>query len=83
MNFCILQKSCPAPYATRGFGDPQVTHLQPASPELTEQPTKHVAALTAEHEIDREIIRQAGCGNIVVVDAADNELSYVVSIAPP
>src|SRR6186997_3419129 len=49
-------------------------HLQPVPPDLAEHAAQHVAVLTAQNKIDREIVGQTGGADIVVVDAVHNEL---------
>jgi hypothetical protein len=41
---------------TRFLSDPEMSHLQPASPGLAQHPTKHITALTAQNKVDREIL---------------------------
>src|SRR5262245_51997871 len=75
VGLCLLHEPGSVSGTAYGFGDPQTGHLQPASPELAEHPAQHVTVLTAQNEVDREVVGQAGSGDIVVVDAVHNELS--------
>src|SRR5262249_32865621 len=43
---------------------------------MAEQAAQHVATLTAQDEIDGKVVRQAGCCDIVVVDAVPDCLSH-------
>src|SRR5262245_49857078 len=63
---------------TRSFSDPQMSHLQPASPKLPEHPAEHVGALGAQDEVVMEVVRQAASCYTIVVDTADNELSHAL-----
>ena len=62
------------PCTARGFGDPQTSDLQPATPEEAEHPAQHVAAPAAQDEVDRAVVGQTGGGDIVHVEAVHNEL---------
>src|SRR6516162_5624612 len=73
----ILHKPRSVPCTTSLFGDPQISHMQPATPQLAENPAENVAALAAQQEVDREIVGQSCSGNIEIVDAAHNELSFL------
>src|SRR5215471_16588021 len=73
----ILHKPRSVPCTTSLFGDPQISHMQPATPQLAENPAENVAALAAQQEVDREIVGQSCSGNIEIVDAVHNELSFL------
>src|SRR5262249_278468 len=76
VSFCILHKPCSMSCTARCLSDPEMSHLQPASPELAEHPAKHITAPTAQDKVDREIVGKASSADIVVVDAVHDELSH-------
>src|SRR5262245_6536211 len=52
--------------AACGFSEPHISHLQPASPELAKHSAQKIAARAAQGKVDREVVRQAGHGDVVI-----------------
>src|SRR5215475_10729850 len=50
-------------------------HMQPISPEISEQSTHDIASLAAQNEVDRVPGGQASPGDVVEVDTVHDEVS--------
>jgi len=50
-------------------------HMQPISPEISEQSTEDVASFSAQSKVDWIPGGQSGLGDIVQVDTVHDELS--------
>src|SRR5579871_1424819 len=61
--------------AANRFADPQTADMKPSTPDIAEEAAENFTAAAPHEEADRIVVGQAGDGDVVLIDAANNGIA--------